>query len=265
MNRLNIVFVVFAMVCIGCGNGQRQKTEQEDLTAKKGLQGVWLDGDGEDVFFRIKGDSVYFPDSTSMPMRFIVRNDTFYLCGANRIAYPISKRTPHLFVFTNQNGEQIRLVKSDDKSYLHIFNRQNTTLSINQNRIVKRDTIVSFNDKRYHCYVQVNPTTYKVIKASYNDNGVEVDNVYYDNILHLSIFQEGNKVFSRNVLKREFSKVLSNEILSQTVFSDLSLNKIDKAGFHYIATLAIPDTMTSYLVEMVVSFNGKVSKYPIMK
>ena len=63
------------MVCIGCGNGQRQKTEQEDLTAKKGLQGVWLDGDGEDVFFRIKGDSVYFPDSTSMPMRFIVRND----------------------------------------------------------------------------------------------------------------------------------------------------------------------------------------------
>ena len=59
--------------------------------------------------------------------------------------------------------------------------------------MLKRDCVVFFNDEKYHCYIQINPTTYKVVKPSVNDDGVEVDNVYYDNIVNLTVFN-GNKL-----------------------------------------------------------------------
>ncbi len=59
-------------------------------------------------------------------------------------------------------------------------------LALNQNTLIKRDTVVVRGDEKYHLYVQVNPTSYKVYKSSYNDDGVEVDNVYYDNIVNLA-------------------------------------------------------------------------------
>ena len=133
-----------------------------------------------------------------------------------------------------------------------MFDSKSTPISINQNKLLKRDTVLLHNNERYHSYVQVNPTTYKVMKATCNDDGVQVDNVYYDNIIHLSVFKGNTKVFS---------SVLSEKILDQLVFSDLTLTCIDNKGIHYNAILAIPDSMTSYIVEVTVGFDGSITRH----
>lgn len=255
-----IALSVSLLLCMcACVNKNKTVGEQQDYAAKKALQGVWVDEDAEDVAFRIKGDTVFFPDSTSMPVYFMVKRDTFVLCGANRVAYPIVKRTAHLFVFVNQNGEQVRVVKSTDKSYLQMFSSK-PAVALNQGKLLKRDTVLIYGGERYHSYVQVNPTSYKVLKASCNDDGVEVDNVYYDNILHLSLFQGSRKIFSRNILKNEFAALLPSHMIDQTIFSDLTFMSADSEGFHYNAVLVVPDSMTSYVVEMIVGYDGKVKR-----
>ena len=260
MNRITIILALLAFLCGSCRHKDGQQGAREDLAAKKALQGIWMNEDEEDVAFRIKGDTVFFPDSTTMPVPFMVQRDTFVLMGANRVAYPIVKRTPHLFVFVNQNGEQVRLVKSNDKSYLGMFDNKPTAIVVNQNKVLKRDTVLVHNGERYHSYVQVNPTTYKVIKAFCNDDGVQVDNIYYDNIIHLGVFNGNRKVFSHNMLRSDFKGLVPDKFLQQMVFSDLTFRRIDDRGLHYSAVLAIPDSMTSFIVEVTVSFNGKVSR-----
>ena len=134
-------FILGFFLVLGC-NSRNNKTSEaaEDLVAKKNLQGIWLDDEDEDVVFRIKGDTVYFPDSTSMPAYFRIEKDSFIIVGGNTISYHIVKRTPHLFIFVNQNGEKVKLCKTSDKSYLDMFAAK-TVLTINQNKVVKRDTV----------------------------------------------------------------------------------------------------------------------------
>ena len=146
---------------------------QEDRTAKQTLQGIWVDDYGQDVAFKVKGDTIFYPDSTSQPVYFQVFKDTLVLHGANDVKYAIVKLTPHLFIFRNQNGDQIRLTLSDNPDDAWLFSNKRPQ-PLNQNQLIKRDTIIANGSDRYHCYVHVNPTSYKVLKTSYNDDGVEV-------------------------------------------------------------------------------------------
>ena len=253
-----ISFILGFFLILGCNSRSNKSSDGgEDFVAKQNLQGIWLDDDDYDVVFRIKGDTVYFPDSTSMPAYFRIEKDSFIIVGGNTISYHIIKQTPHLFVFINQNGEKIKLCKTNDKSYLDMFAAK-TVLTINQNKIVKRDTVFYNNGDKYHCYIQVNPTTYKVAKSSCNEDGVQVDNVYYDNIVNLNVYKGAGKVYSSDMRKENFKNEVPNQLLRQAVFSDMTFDKADNEGMHFFAVLAIPETSISYYVETVVTYNGKI-------
>lgn len=159
----------------------------------------------------------------------------------------------------NQNGERVKLVKTDDESYLDLF-APKTFLAVNQNRIVKRDTVLYHGAEKYHCYVQVNPTTYKVVKSTFNDDGVEVGNVYYDNIVNLGVFNGARRLFSSDFRKQDFQKNIPSDILRQLVLSDITFNKANEEGMHFYAVLVIPETSISYIVELVVTYDGKIIK-----
>jgi len=105
--------------------------------------------------------------------------------------------------------------------------------------------------------VQVNPTTYKVFHTSYNNDGLEVDHIYYDNIIHVSVYQGASKVFSRDFHKSDFSSVVPANMLEQCVLSDMSFSKADDNGVCYTTLLAIPDSPSSYVVSLVISYQGK--------
>lgn len=250
----------FTFVMLACRtNSSKQEKWSEDLAAKKNLQGIWLDEDEDDVAFRVKGDSVYFPDSTSAPAYFRIERDSFIIIGGNIVKYHIIKQTSHIFVFVNKSGEKVKLSKTSDNSYLELF-APKTVLHVNQNKVVKRDTVVYQGNDKYHCYVQINPTTYKVAKATYNDDGVEVDNIYYDNIINLNVYKGASKLFSSDIHKEFYKDEVPMPFLKQAVLSDITLMNVDSDGLHYFAIIAIPETSISYMVETIISYRGQIKK-----
>ena len=249
------------MTMASCGHKQDgQKAEQqEDVAAKKMLQGVWIDNDDEDdVAFRVKGDTIYYPDSTSQPVYFCIIGDTLVMKGANTAKYPIVKQAVHIFQFKVANGDVVKLVKTSDPMYLEQFQHAQP-VTLNQNTLVKRDTIVNAGEEKLHLYVQVNPTTYKVFKSSYNDDGVEVDNVYNDNIVNVNIYHGSRKVFGRDFRKKDFKDQVPHEFLKQSILSDIVFKKVDADGVHYRVVLAMPDSSMSYQVEIIISLEGKMT------
>lgn len=259
MNK-SLIWLLLVLSCVFVSCRNRNKggvTVQEDLAAKKMLQGIWVDEDAQEVAFRAKGDTIYYPDATSMPVYFQIIKDTMVLHGADVEKYPIVKQTPNLFIFKNQNGEEVRLIHSTDADDASFFNNKQPQ-PLNQNQLIKRDTIISYNNERYHCYVQVNPTTFKVIKPTYNDDGVEVDNVYHDNIVNLNVYHGAQKLFSGDFRKQQFSKLVPADFLQQAVLSDLIFNKVDDKGISYVAVLIMPDSQSSYQVILTINFNGRL-------
>jgi hypothetical protein len=233
--------------------GQRR---QENFAAKRMLQGIWINEEEEDVAFRAKGDTIYYPDTTSQAVRFQIYGDTLVLEGANVMKYVIVKQSQHLFQFKNQGGDLVSLVRSEDPTNIRLFEHRRS-IALNQNQLIKRDTVVAMGKDKYHCYVQVNPTTYKVVKATYNDEGVEVGNVYFDNIIHLSVYKGAIKVFSKDFHKKDFTRYVPSAFLNQSILSDMIFNKIDSKGIHYSASICIPDSQSSYMIDVVVSKDGK--------
>lgn len=236
-----------------------QAVPEEDVAAKNMLQGVWLNEDEQSVTFKAKGDTIFYPDSTSMPVYFQILADTLVLHGAQESRYAIVKQTQHLFIFRNQNGDEVRCVKSDDPDDASFFSKTRPqAISLNQGQLIKRDTIVEHNGERYHCYVQVNPTTYKVVSQSYNDDGVAVDNIYYDNIINLNVYHGAAKLFGGDIRKQQLTGKAPQEFLTQGILSDLSLKECNEQGISFVASLIIPGaSMSSYQVGIVVGYNGK--------
>ena len=237
---------------------ESSEQQQEDTKAKQLLQGIWINADSEDPAFRVQGDTIYYPDSTSIPVRFQIFADTLVLHGVNDVRYAIVKQLPHVFEFRNQNGDIVRLVKSDDEEEMLQFDK-GEPVAINQNQLIKRDTVFTVEGRRYHCYVQVNPTTYKVIKTTYNDEGVQVGNVYFDNIINLAVFQGAQRVFSSDFHKNDFAKHVPADFLKRSILSDMLFSHVDADGIHYNALICEPDSPSSYAVDVQVAFNGKVT------
>jgi hypothetical protein len=97
-----------------------------------------------------------------------------------------------------------------------------------------------------------------VIKPTYNDDGVEVDNVYYDNIVYVSLYQGATKVFSRDFHKQDFKRQIPGPFLRQGILSDIVFQKIDQEGVTYTAVIASPDSDSSYEVNIIISFRGQM-------
>ena len=192
-----------------------------------------------------------------MPARFKVIGDTLYM-GAD-IQYYIVKQSAHVLWIKNQVGETLKFVKSTDtsKEVEEEFTEKPTVLALTE--VLKRDTVVHFDGERYHLYVAINPTKYKVIKKTVNDDGLEVENVYYDNIIHLSIFKGAAQLFSRDFRKQFYEQKVPKTFLSQAILNNMEFNKVDAQGFHLNASVCMPYDASCYLVETLVSFDGKLT------
>ena len=73
MNKLTLILIsVLSFILSACNGGKTGDTTErkEDLQAKKLLQGIWVDSDDDNVVFKIKGDTIYYPDSLSQPIKF---------------------------------------------------------------------------------------------------------------------------------------------------------------------------------------------------
>ena len=259
MIRYCIIASLFILSFVACKQQRNDVSENEtpeDLEAKAMLQGIWIESETEEVSFLAKGDTIFFPDSTSQPSYFRIVSDSFCL-GENR--YAITKQTEHLFCFQNQAGEEVRLEKSENKEdSLAFLDNQPEILSLNE--VLKIDSVVLFGGERYHWYIAVNPTRYKVTKETYNSDGVSVENVYYDNIIHISLYRGSVCLFSRDIKKQMLADDVPQQFLDQAVLGNIKYDHVDSRGVHFNANLCIPDVASCYLVETLIGFDGQMTK-----
>lgn len=248
-----------AVLLVGCSHQQKgsdEATQKESSEAKSMMQGVWIDSESEEVAFRVKGDSIFYADSTSMPAYFKIVGDSLLL--GSGVRYAIEKQTEHLFWFRNPNGDLVKYEKSDDADDAAAFVHEPPKIMTYTHQ-VKSDSTVLFDGNRYHWYIAINPTKYKVHTTAYNNDGVEVDNVYYDNIMHVSLFKGANKFFSRDFRKQDYAQKVPEQFLTQSVLSNMEFSGVDEKGFRFVATICIPDGATCYKAENRISFDGKLT------
>ena len=258
MKQLSII-ILLALALGSCGNrsASAPATEQEEDREQKALlQGYWVDDETEALAVLVKGDTIFYSDSTSMPAYFRIVGDSVVL--ASGATYNIDRLTENLFWFHNQNGDLVKYRRSSDPEEDSLW-VHDTPRIMTYTHQVKTDSVVSYGGERYHWYIAINPTKYKVVKHTYSDAGVEVDNVYYDNIMHISVYKGAQKVYSSDFRKSQYTKYVPAEFLEQAVLGNMEFSSIDAEGLHFNATLCIPDGASCYLVETLISYKGEVS------
>ena len=228
----------------------------ENMEAKQLLQGTWMDELTEEVSFVCRGDTIFFMDGTSLPAYFRIVGDSIVL-GGN--AYHIRHQSGHVFAFENQAGDEVKLVKRDEQPGDSIEVPHTIDVPPIVTEVVNRDSVVMFNGERYHWYVTINPTRKRVNRTAYNSDGVSVENVYYDNIIHVSLFQGRSRIFGRDFNKQMFAGNVPSQFLEQAILGNIQFLSAERDGFHFSATLCIPDEASCYMVEIVVAQDGSVS------
>ena len=252
----NLLTISILMVVLVACNQNNSSVLPDDKEAKARLQGVWLDDESGDVSFRVNGDTIYFADDTSMPAYFRIYEDSLYM--ASGTAYGVVKQTEHLFWLNNQNGDLLKYRKSDGSEEESVQETASPSV-LTYTHQVKVDSVVTYNGKRYHWYIAINPTKYKVSKRSYNEDGLEVENVYYDNIMHLSVFLGANRLYSCDFRKQQYNGIVPEAFLDEAILANMEFSFIDADGLHFNSTLCIPDGATCYMVETTVSYTGMAS------
>ena len=250
------VFLLCAALSSCTQSGNSGYGGKESKEAKQLLQGVWSDVETENVVFQMKGDSVYYPDTTSMPAYFKVVDDTLYISTTG--IYHIEKHTEHVLWIKNKSGEIVKLVKNVDDTQeedLEQVHPQVLTLT----EVLKSDTVVFWEGKRYHLYITVNPTKYKVVRHTTNDEGLDVENIYYDNIINLAVFQGNTRVYSSDFHKQRYEKLVPDGFINQSILNYMEYENTDKQGFHFNMSICTPGDASCYLIEHIVSFDGKLS------
>lgn len=255
-----------AFLCLLCTFSCKNTDKStEDVTEKgvktmKMLQGIWVNEDDGNVFMCFKGDSIYYPDNIGEPVAYKVANDTLHLCLSFPQVYIIRQLTDSSLRFVNNDGDEFRLLKSKVKSDIARFEHKNDSITeINQGILIKRDSIITVDDKHFHAYVQINPTSYKVLKQGISDNGVSVEKAYYDNIIHVSVYEGAKKLYSHDFRKTDFSKFIPTSFLEGGILSDIKIKEADERGVKLEAIVAQPDSYATYVVVIIVSNEGKVT------
>jgi len=249
------ILLVALAACERKSDGTLRPSE-ESKEAKSLLQGIWIDAETDEVSFRAKGDTIFYPDSTSVPAYFCVVGDSLVL-GTQH--YAIVKQAPHLFWFQNQSGDIVKFRKSDDPNDALAFTHEQPKAMTMVSEVQKTDSVVMYGGERYHWYIAITPTRYPVTKTSYNDDGLEVENVYYDNTVYVSVYQGKEKLFSQNFKKQMFEQEVPVNFLEQAILGNMQFDTVDDQGFHFNATICVPDGAACYLVAVVFSFDGQLS------
>lgn len=241
--------------------GCRRNTDtsvNEDKQAKEMLQGIWMDDDNENAVFWAKGDSIFYPDSSSRPAKFWIYGDSLYIKGNSVTHYKITKQAPHLFKFINDMGDEVKLVKDDGETLKGQFNVYRP-YAMNVFRQYSSDTLFHADGSRWEVKVHVSPTTDPVIKEDYNDVGLEVDNLYLDNKARVTVLFDGVQVYSHEFLKGEFERYLPKDMVAKSMLRDMNLFGADSSSVYLDATVGIPDASSSYVIETRIQRDGKTS------
>lgn len=255
----NVVAVLlFLFVFFSCGlrkTDERSKQQHVmDARVLEELQGVWLDDNTEAPLFKISGDSIYYAGQNNVPQQFAMINDSLVVYGAQKVCYLIRSRTEHTIHFVTPQGDLVSLHKSDvDSVYVEPQSefRQHT-------EVVQKDSVIIFNGVRYRGYAYINPTGIKVIRPGISEEGLSVDNIFYDNVIHICVYQGARCLYAQDIKRPMFMGLVPDDFLKNSILSDMDFIRVDAQGYVFEATLCMPDGPTCYNIHLNISKEGKL-------
>lgn len=251
-------FVMLTVALGSCGTPQ-QKTSarEENREAKSLLQGIWLDDNTEAAVLKVDGDTIYYADAATAPVAFKVMDDSLVTYGAQTNAYKIEKQGEYIFWVHSAVGDVIRLHKADDDSdSLTFIHNQEVPI---YNEVIKKDSVVTYDNVRYRGYVYINPSKIKVMRPGVSEEGLGVDNVYYDNIIHICVYEGKKSLYAKDINKQMFKGTVPEDFLQWAILSDMDFCGVDAKGYHYQATICIPDGASCYMVNITAGKDGSLA------
>lgn len=256
MKRL-VIELCCVMALAACGNGKSPEAADEDFTAKTLLQGIWIDDETELPLMRIEGDTIYYSDPQNIPVSFKILQDTMYVFGNNTATYKIDRQTEYSFWFHSLADEIVKLHKSESPEDILVFGNKEVE-AISTTDVVKKDSVVMYNGTRYRGYVYINPSKMKVVRSSYSEGGISVDNIYYDNVIHICVYEGRRMLYGKDITKKMFAGIFPEEVLSQMILADMEFMGVNSKGYHYQATLRIPESSVYGLANITIGFNNQI-------
>lgn len=257
-----IYTLLFACITLltACSEESRnkEKEEKEDLVAKELLQGTWIDDMTEAPLFKVKGDTIYYVDENIHPTTFKIIKDTLKTYGQQTARYHIKKQGEYIFWIQSAMGEILHLSKAEESidSLLDIQENKNSELI---QKVIEKDDVVLFNNTRYRGYVYINPTDIKVVQPMITEEGLEGENVYYDNIIHICVYEGINRIFGRDMKKQDFEHLIPQDYFQRAILSDMEFIGVNANGIQYQATLCIPNGASCYLINISIAKDGDIT------
>ena len=251
------------LICISLMSscsGQPQKKEEmekEDLIAKEWLQGTWIDDMTETPLFTAKGDTIYYIDEPAVPVAFKIIKDTLKTYGRKVSNYHIKKQGKSFIWIQSFMGDILQLSKAENSQDSLWIPRQ--TPKEKTNNVISKDNVVHYNNQRFRGYVYINPTNIKVHQPEITEEGLEIENIYYDNIIHICVYEGKNKLFGRDMKKQDFESLIPAEYYQRAILSDMEFGGVNAKGYQYQATLCIPNSASCYLVNISITKDGDIT------
>lgn len=253
-----IAFFIFPFLLSCTGKQSQSIAENENIEMKSMIQGTWLDENTETPMLHIKGDSIYYMTPGTKPVAFQIIRDSLITYGTDKTSYHIKKQNEYMLWIQSEMGDLIRLSKADDSISSIEFKIQ-AEESEPTKQVIEKNHIVFYKDVRYRGYAYINPSQIKITRPTYSDEGFKIDNVYYDNIIHICVFEGKNKLFGKDIYKKDFEGVVPEEFLQWAILSDMEFIGVNENGYQYQATVCIPDEISCYLINISISTEGHIS------
>lgn len=239
------------------GRGGKSTEERQDPEAKRLLQGAWLTADGGEAAFMVRGDSLFYADNTSLPARVWVCGDSLYVQSATVRAYHISKQAEHLLKFDNVYGEEMKLVKADDGASTAAFT-QARPYAMNLTRVEDEDTLAALDGADgTSVSIHTEPASDRMAKSVFNDLGMEVDNMYLDNVSTVSLRSAAGEYFRHDFRKAEFAALVPRDFMSTAILRGVEYAGRDARAVYLSASIGVPDAETCYVAEIKVTPDGR--------
>ena len=246
--NFKLIFGLFLLLITSC-SAPTEKVKKAvarvtDPNVKSQLQGVWLDKNTESPVLKIDGDSILYVSKSDLCMPYKLVDDTLFVTGLHTAAYPILEQSEHSLCFRTPMGDEMSLYKYED-SEITIEQIEAPRMEPVK-EVVKKDSIIRLGDRRFRGYITINPTTIKVVRPGVTEDGFSIDNVYYDNIIHICVYEGKDQLCGKDIKRSMFEGVVPAEFLSYSILQDMAFMGKKDDNFLFRATLCVPDGPSFY-------------------
>ena len=257
--RYAIIPCLLFLLCCCTNKKETDLLERvEDLKAKELLQGIWVDDENDIPWMRVEGDTIYFVDPLHVPVYFKIIKDSLYTFGNEVGHYRIDQQSESAFCFHALSNYAIKLYKSENlDDSLAFYGKKHEPIPI-YTEVTQRDSILFYNNIRYRAYVYINPSTIKVIKTTYSEEGLSLDYVYFDNIIHICVYRGKDCLYANDISRKMFVDMIPDELLKASILSEMNIMGVDRTGFKYQAIVCIPESYECRFIDLTVGFDGKL-------